>query len=74
MSAAIPIFDVEYEHPLPGSTCDTKHAWARVPVEPSPAERAELRANQLAIESMNVDELDLWMTEMTLAAQAESEP
>jgi quinolinate synthase len=48
MSAFIPIFDVEYEHPktadLSGSTCDTKHAWARVPVEPSPAERAELKA------------------------------
>jgi nicotinate-nucleotide pyrophosphorylase (carboxylating) len=37
MSAVIPIKDVEYEHPLPGNTCDTKHAWARVPLEPSPA-------------------------------------
>src|SRR5437016_26171 len=46
MSAVIPIFDVEYEHPLPGDTgsaCDTKHAWARVPVEPSPDERAALK-------------------------------
>ena len=44
MSAVIPILDVEYEHPLPGNTCDTKHAWARVPVEPAPAERAALKA------------------------------
>jgi quinolinate synthase len=43
MSAVIPIYDVEYEHPLPGNTCDTKHAWARVPVEPGPRERAELK-------------------------------
>jgi quinolinate synthase len=44
MSAVvIPIKDVEYEHPLPGNTCDTKHAWARVPPEPSPSERAELK-------------------------------
>ena len=44
MSAVIPIYDVEYEHPLPGNACDTKHAWARVPVEPSAAERAALKA------------------------------
>jgi quinolinate synthase len=44
MSAVIPIVDVEYEHPLPGSACDTRHAWARVPVEPTPRERAELKA------------------------------
>jgi quinolinate synthase len=48
MSAVIPVFDVEYEHPLTsdlsGSACDTRHAWARVPAEPSPAERAELKA------------------------------
>jgi quinolinate synthase len=43
MSAVIPIFDVEYEQPLPGNACDTKHAWARVPAEPSPDERAELK-------------------------------
>ena len=40
--------DVEYEQPLPdaaasGSVCATKHAWARVPVEPGPAERAALK-------------------------------
>src|SRR6187431_2082731 len=43
MSAVIPIFDVEYEHPLPGNTCDTKHAWARTPPEPSQDERAALK-------------------------------
>ena len=43
MSAVIPIKEVEYEHPLPGSTCDTRFAWARVPVEPLPHERAELK-------------------------------
>lgn len=43
MSAVIPIFDVEYEQP-DGNACDTRHAWARVPQEPSPAERDELKA------------------------------
>ncbi|MDP3759198.1 MAG: quinolinate synthase NadA [Ramlibacter sp.] len=48
MSAVvIPIKDVEYEHPIPGepsgNTCDTKHAWARVPAEPSASERAALK-------------------------------
>jgi quinolinate synthase len=46
MSAVIPIYDVEYEHPLPGDTgtsCDTRHAWARIPQEPSPDERAALK-------------------------------
>ena len=33
------MIDVEYEQPA----CSTKHAWARVPVEPSPAERAALK-------------------------------
>jgi quinolinate synthase len=33
------IIDVEYEQPA----CDTRHAWARVPVEPSPEQRAELK-------------------------------
>ena len=37
MSAVIPIKEVEYEHPLPGNTCDTKFAWARIPAEPGPA-------------------------------------
>ncbi len=44
MSAAIPIFAVEYEHPLPGNaSCDTRRAWARVPADPPPAERAALK-------------------------------
>ena len=43
MSAVIPIFDVEYEHPLPGNACDTKHAWARIPPEPGREERAALK-------------------------------
>ena len=33
------VIDVEYEQPA----CSTKHAWARVPVEPGPAERAALK-------------------------------
>ena len=33
------VIDVEYEQPA----CSTQHAWARVPVEPSPAERAALK-------------------------------
>ena len=42
------MMDVEYEQPLPDApasapVCATKHAWARVPVEPGPAERAALK-------------------------------
>ena len=33
------VIDVEYEQPA----CPTKHAWARVPVEPGPKQRAELK-------------------------------
>ncbi len=33
------VIDVEYEQPA----CPTKHAWARVPVEPTPSQRAELK-------------------------------
>ena len=33
------MIDVEYEQPA----CSTKHAWARVPVEPGPKERVSLR-------------------------------
>lgn len=33
------VIDVEYEQPA----CPTRHAWARVPQEPSPAERAALK-------------------------------
>jgi quinolinate synthase len=43
MSAVIPIFNVEYEQPVAENACDTKFAWARVPVEPLPHERAELK-------------------------------
>ncbi|MDD5480663.1 quinolinate synthase NadA [Rhodoferax sp.] len=40
--------NVEYEQPLTqapstGDTCATKYAWARVPVEPGPAQRAALK-------------------------------
>jgi len=39
--------DVDYEQPLQeaadGGVCATKHAWARVPAEPSPTERAALK-------------------------------
>ena len=42
------MMDVEYEQPqqhaaASASVCATKHAWARVPVEPGPAERAALK-------------------------------
>ncbi|MES2877977.1 MAG: quinolinate synthase NadA [Pseudomonadota bacterium] len=42
------MMDVEYEQPLQeaathGGVCATRHAWARVPVEPGPAERAALK-------------------------------
>jgi quinolinate synthase len=43
MSAVIPLVDVEYEQPLAENACSTKHAWARVPPELSPAERTELK-------------------------------
>ncbi len=46
MSTVIPIRDVEYQHPLASisaSACDTRHTWARVPPEPSQAERAVLK-------------------------------
>ncbi len=47
MPVIMPIFDVEYEQPHPetetGSLCETRHAWARVPVEPGPAERSALK-------------------------------
>ena len=39
----IPIKEVEYEQPV-GDTCDTRHAWARVPPEPTAAERVDLKA------------------------------
>ena len=44
MTTAPDQIDVEYEQPAAvGAVCVTKHAWARVPVEPGPKERAELK-------------------------------
>jgi len=40
--ASSAVIDVEYEQPA-GSVCDTRRAWARVPPEPSPDERAALK-------------------------------
>jgi quinolinate synthase len=38
------VIDIEYDQPLSNSaTCSTQHAWAKVPVEPGPAERAALK-------------------------------
>ncbi|BDT73186.1 quinolinate synthase A [Comamonadaceae bacterium OS-4] len=37
--SASDVIDVEYEQPA----CSTKHAWARVPVEPTPMERTALK-------------------------------
>jgi quinolinate synthase len=40
------VIDVDYEQPASlqaGSACDTRHAWARVPPEPSPDERTALK-------------------------------
>eukprot|EP01041_Mallomonas_annulata_P017732 gene17732-36332_t len=36
---SIDVIDVEYEQPA----CSTKHAWARVPVEPTPSQRVALK-------------------------------
>ncbi|MBY0453376.1 MAG: quinolinate synthase NadA [Burkholderiaceae bacterium] len=35
--------NVEYEQPAQGTVCSTKHAWARIPAEPSATERAALK-------------------------------
>lgn len=43
MTAPEALKDVEYEQPAEGTVCATKHAWARVPAEPSPTERAALK-------------------------------
>jgi len=43
-TSSIPVIDVEYEQPQPAAgVCSTHHAWARVPPEPSPEERAALK-------------------------------
>ena len=43
---SFPVIDVDYEQPLAAAdgsqSCDTRHAWARVPPEPGPAERDAL--------------------------------
>ncbi|MDO8889771.1 MAG: quinolinate synthase NadA, partial [Hydrogenophaga sp.] len=39
MNTEATVIDVEYEQPA----CPTQHAWARVPVEPGPKQRAELK-------------------------------
>jgi quinolinate synthase len=47
MNTASQVIDVEYEQPEAargnGAICSTHHAWARVPAEPAPAERAALK-------------------------------
>ncbi len=47
MNTTSQVIDVEYEQPETaqgeGAVCSTHHAWARVPVEPAPAERAALK-------------------------------
>ena len=48
-TASTSMIDVEYEQPKldahaePAGMCPTRHAWARVPVEPGPQERAALK-------------------------------
>lgn len=42
MNTTSQVIDVEYEQPE-GAACSTHHAWARVPLEPAPAERAALK-------------------------------
>ncbi|AYQ28476.1 MULTISPECIES: quinolinate synthase NadA [unclassified Polaromonas] len=46
MNAVMPTIRVEYEQPLvaAGAACSTHQAWARVPVEPTQAERAALKS------------------------------
>ena len=44
--ATASVIDVDYEQPAAqgtGAACDTRHAWARVPPEPSPSERSALK-------------------------------
>ena len=49
MSAVVSRIAVDYEQPFmrgpsTAAGCSTHHAWARVPVEPTPSEKAELKA------------------------------
>ena len=41
--ATASVIDVDYEQPAAQGACDTRHAWARVPPEPSPGERIALK-------------------------------
>ena len=43
MSAVLPVIRVDYEQPE-GAACSTHQVWARVPAEPTQAERAVLKA------------------------------
>ena len=45
MTNAASIIDIEYEQPA----CSTRYAWARLPVEPQPHERAALKAKIAAL-------------------------
>ncbi len=38
------VISVDYEQPVSGTACDTRHAWARVPPEPAPDERERLKS------------------------------
>ncbi len=42
-ASVIPVIPVEYEQPQGAAACTTRHAWARVPPEPLPAERERLK-------------------------------
>jgi quinolinate synthase len=37
------VISVDYEQPVAGAACDTRHAWARVPPEPAAGEREQLK-------------------------------
>jgi len=43
MSSVLSRINVDYEQPEIAGRCSTHHAWARVPAEPSPTERAALK-------------------------------
>ncbi len=45
MTNASAIIDIEYEQPA----CSTRHAWARLPIEPQPHERTALKAKITAL-------------------------
>ena len=49
MSKAIHTIAVEYEQPA----CPTQHAWAKVPVEPTQSQRADLKAEIKALLKAN---------------------